>query len=227
MDSEFQELEAALKNLRPESFSAAYLDRLTTAIEGRAQTTAPGLQQVERALAGLMPVALSTGLSDKCLETVTRVPFPVDEKVVLFPGKSQRQEQKAPARRSWWTGAAAAAVAVAGAFSATFVGGGGHPAINTVASNSPTLSISPNASANTDSVLYSSPAAPGSFVPASTHTGVQDAQDEGVVWNQQGAPIRMVKVTYMETVKLKDKDGKMVEVRRPREGYIAVPEKVD
>lgn len=222
MDREFQDLENALKNLRPEGFSAAYLDRLTAAVEGRAQQIEPALQHVERALGGMMPLALSPEFSARCLDIVARVPFPVDEKVVLFPGKS-RKEKRPAARRPWWV--AAAAVAMAGAFSATFVGGGGRP------SSSHAVALDPGVPAplarNFDNVAYSSPAAPGNFVPASTHTGVQEAHDEGVVWNQQGNPVRMYRVIYMDTVKLRRADGKIEEVQRPREEYLAVPEKVD
>jgi hypothetical protein len=223
MDSEFQDLELALKNLRPEGFSAAYLDRLTAAVEGRSQQTEPALQQVERALGAMMPLAPSADLSARCLSIVSRVPFPLDEKVVLFPGKS-RSERKPGTHRPWWM--AAAAVAMAGAFSATFVGREGSSSrAKEVASNDP-ISSSP-ARPQISSADYPSPASPGNFVPASTGTGVQEAKDEGVVWNRQGNPIRMVRVVYMDTVKLKDGNGKIVEVQRPRVDYLAVPEKVN
>lgn len=221
MDREFQDLENALKSLRPEGFSAAYLDRLTAAVEGRAQQVEPALQNVERALGSMMPLSLSQEFSNRCLDIVSRVPFPVDEKVVLFPGKSRTEKQPA-ARRPWWV--AAAAVAMAGAFSATFVGGDKSSSHSVASSDT---NIPAPLARNFDNVAYSSPAAPGNFVPASAHTGVQEAHDEGVVWNQQGNPVRMYRVIYMDTVKLRRADGKIEEVQRPREEYLAVPEKVD
>jgi hypothetical protein len=183
----------------------------------------PALQHVEDALGAMVPVALSADLSSRYLGIVSRVPFPLDDKVVLFPGKS-RSGQKPAARRPWWM--AAAAVAMAGAFSATFVGHEGSSSATKEVASAEMIS-SPPVQPQVNSAEYSSPASPGNFVPASTGTGVQEAKDEGVVWNRQGNPFRMVRVVYMDTVKLKDGNGKIVEVQRPRVDYLAVPEKVN
>ncbi|RYG16175.1 hypothetical protein EON82_25330, partial [bacterium] len=92
------------------------MDRLLAVLERRT----PGVDQsIERELSKLSPSALAGGVQERLLETVSRVPFPVDEKVVLFPGKAKPVD-KAPARRPWI--AAAAAVAVLGGFSALMMG---------------------------------------------------------------------------------------------------------
>lgn len=210
MDREFQEIEAALKALRPAPADAACLDRLAAAMQGSLQSADPALQAIERELAGLRPPALAAGLAGRLLETVTRTPFPVDGKVVLFPGPVPSVRQKS-ARRPWWT--AAAAVAVAGAFSALMLDGGRQaPA---AASASAVPSPAPLADA------------PAGFVPAGVHTGLHEARDQGVIWNAKGEPVRVLRMEYRDRVKYRAADGTVVEQESPRVEYFVVPEEVD
>jgi hypothetical protein len=153
----------------------------------------------------MKPLALPSALADSMLATVAKVPFPVDEKVVLFPGAA-KPASPARERRPWY--AAAAAVAVAGAFSAFMLDGG-------VASKSKPVAESPGVRV-----------ADG-FVPASVGTGLGDASDEGVVWTRDGKPVRMVRVIYKDRVMYRDAAGKVLEIERPRVEYLMVPEKID
>jgi hypothetical protein len=204
MDEDFQELEATLKGMRPVAPDAACMDRLLAALERRMPAADVTM---ERELGKLSPSALAGGVQDRLLETVSRVPFPVNEKVVLFPGKSKPVE-KAPARRSWL--GAAAAVAVLGGFSALMMG---------PQQGSPKIANNPEPEA---------PASPvRDLVPASVGSKVSEAQDEGLIWTRDGKPMRRVKVIYMDKVKYAGEDGKIVEMERPRVEWLLVPEKID
>jgi hypothetical protein len=214
MDEDFQELEATLKGMRPVSPDAACMDRLLAAVERRMPAADRG---IERELGKLSPSALAGGVQERLLETVARVPFPVDEKVVLFPGKTKPVE-KVHTRRPWL--AAAAAVAVLGAFSALMMGPQRGSNSRPVAENDGPLygPVRPGASAGTVEAGLGTP---------SFNSKVRDAEDEGVTWTQDGKPMRRVKVIYMDKVKYAGEDGKIVEMERPRVEWILVPEKID
>lgn len=205
MDAEFQELEDTLKGLRPAAPDAACMERLLAAVESRLAMADP---TVERDLSRLTPVPLDPHLAVRMLETVSRVPFAVDEKVVLFPGPSKPAE-KSRDRRSWI--AAAAAVAVLGAFSAVMM----------EAPDALPRTVVENRS------VSRTPSPASGFIPASVGSGVQDAKDEGVMWTPDGKPMRMVRVIYMDRVKYLNEAGKVIEVERPRVEYLMVPEKID
>ena len=210
MDSELQDIENVLKAIRPASPAPASMDRLLAAVEGRLQRTEPGLKPVEERLAGIAPASLSAPLAGAMLATVSRIPFPVDEKVVLFPGGVKTGPAARP-RRSWI--AAAAAVAVAGAFTAMMV--------------DPAPRSSSGGGSNLASGGTASRTAPKGFVPASVGTGVEQASDEGVMWTRDGKPVRMVRVIYTDKVRYLNEEGEVIEVERPRVEYLMVPEKID
>lgn len=208
MDSEFQELENTLKGLRPTAPDAACLGRLLAAVEGRLQTNELSTSGIESRLAAMQPVALSPVLLDKMLATVTRVPFPVNDKVVLFPGAA-KPSVKTASRRPWY--AAAAAVAVAGAFTAMMVDN--KPAAGPVA-----VPVVKDFSAlpkiNTNGIVSAS-------------SGLQNATDQGVRWTKDGKPMRMVQVEYKDRMKVVNHEGKLIDVEVPRFEYLFVPEKID
>jgi hypothetical protein len=205
MDPEFQDIEDTLKGMRPSAPDAACMERLLAAVEGRLRDGSAALAGIERSLESMKPLALPPELAGSMLATVAKVPFPVDEKVVLFPGAA-KPVSPARERRRWY--AAAAAVAVAGAFSAFMLDGG---------------------EASRSKPVAESPAGRGAqgFVPASVGTGLGDASDEGVVWTRDGKPVRMVRVVYKDRVMYRDAAGKMLEIERPRVEYLMVPEKID
>jgi hypothetical protein len=205
MDEDFQELEATLKGMRPVMPDAACMDRLLAAVECRMPVVDRG---IERELGKLSPSALTAGVQERLLETVSRVPFPVDEKVVLFPGKTKPLE-KVHHHRPWL--AAAAAVAVLGAFSALMMG--------------PQKTASPRIVEGHKTEIPAT--SPKDLVPASVGSKVSEAQDEGLTWTRDGKPMRRVKVIYMDKVKYAGGDGKIVEMERPRVEWILVPEKID
>lgn len=209
MDPEFQNIEDALKACRPAMPTPACMDRLLAAVESRIQLADPALKGIEDRLVAMEPVPVAAPVEAAMLATVTRVPFPVDDKVVLFPVGTKPAGQ-GESRRPWF--AAAAAVAVAGAFTALMV----DPS-------------TPKASGGT-AVAGRDPApaaAPKGFVPASVGSGVEEAKDEGVMWTPDGKAMRMVKVIYMDKVKFLNERGEVIEVEQPRVEYLMVPEKID
>ncbi|QJE98792.1 hypothetical protein [Luteolibacter luteus] len=215
MDPEFQDLENTLKGMRPAKPDAASLDRLLAAVEGRLQSSPVSISGVESKLASLQPVALSDDLAARMLATVSRVPFPVDEKVVLFPGAQKPAKKENVSRRPWY--AAAAAVAVAGAFSALMVGGPKvaqpHHGGGAVAGNEIPLGAKNISAAN--------------FTPSSMGSGLQDVSDMGVRWTREGRPVRLYRVIYRDKAQLKNNKGEIIEVEKPRAEYFLVPEKID
>ena len=208
MDSEFQDIEDALKAIRPASLAPASMDRLLAAVEGRGLAADPALMSVENSLGSMTPLAVRDSVGDAMLATVSAVPFPVDEKVVLFPGSS-KPAVKSASRRPWY--AAAAAVAVAGAFSAMMVE---QPRAK---SGSPVASVESRIPTRQ----------PTGFVPASVGSGLEEAKDEGVMWTTDGKPVRMVRVIYMDKAKYRNAQGEIIEFERPRVEYLMVPEKID
>ncbi|MEK7950485.1 hypothetical protein [Luteolibacter soli] len=210
MDEDFHELEATLKGMRPVMPDAACMDRLLAAMERRMPVAD---LSIERELGKLTPSALMDGVQERLLETVARVPFPVDEKVVLFPGKT-KQVEKVPARRPWL--AAAAAVAVLGAFSALMMDGPRTGTAGPVAGTGKSDGGTPVTSVHDPRL-----------VDASVGSQVKEAQDEGLSWTRDGKPMRRVRLIYMDKVKYVGDDGKTVEMERPRVEWLLVPEKID
>ena len=92
MESDLQKLEAQLQAMRPVGLNDALLDRLTGAVAGTLESTDTEYRPVEAATSKLAPVALSDDLMDRLTKVVDQVPFPVDEKVVLFPRGSAAVE---------------------------------------------------------------------------------------------------------------------------------------
>ncbi|WP_193213923.1 hypothetical protein [Luteolibacter marinus] len=212
MDDNFQTLEDTLKGMRPVAPDAACLDRLLAAVEGRLQVPGVSTAGVVSKLSAMQPAGLTDAMTERMVATVSKVAFPIDEKVVLFPGGS-RAESKPGHRRPWF--AAAAAVAMAGAFSALMMDGPG-----TVPPAKPVAEISARGPA-------AAPRDPGAFVNASFGSGLEEAKDEGVKWTADGRPVRRVRVIYRDRVQLRDANGRTFEAEVPRVEYLEVPEKID
>ena len=65
------------------------------------------------------------------------------------------------------------------------------------------------------------------LVPAGFNRGLSEASDEGVVWQANDQPHRVVKVVYIDKVTMKDGNGRTYQMERPRVEYILVPAKID
>lgn len=207
MESELQKLEAQLQGIRPAALDDALLDRLTGAVTGTLQHVDGGLRSVEAAAARVEPAALNADLTARLEKIVGGLAFPVDEKVVLFPGGVAPVESGEGKKISpkWW--AAAAAVALAGGLSA--------------------LMVSPAKEASEPVAAAPSKVSSGAFVPAGFDSGVSGTDDLGVMWTDERKPVRVVRVVYKDVLRLLNNRGEEVEVEVPRVEYLMVPEKID
>lgn len=212
MNDELQKLQAELQDMQPAALDPALLDRFEMAIKGELEVMQPDLKVTEQMLARQKPALLPEDLSGRLVEVARKTPFPVGRNVVLFPGETTAKTSKS-SRASWM--ASAAAVALAGALSAFFMG---------------PVDEAPAVATRTDSApvkVVGKPVERGEFVPASFNSGVQDASDLGVMWAERSRPMRVVKVVYLDQVKLLNEQGEEVVVEVPRVEYLMVPEKID
>ncbi len=208
MEPELQRLEDELKSLVPRRLDPVLLDCLAVAMGD--ETVAEG---TEERLRQMRPNRPSAALSEKLAATLERVPFQPEAKTVPFP-VAAAVERSGTSRFPWL--AAAAAVALAGAWTA--------------------VKMSPGASQDTKTPLavrsemsVATPALPaaGHFQPASIDSAVRRTEDLGVRYNRQAKPMRVVKVTFLDRMKLLNEQGQVIETTVPRVEYVVLPEQVD
>lgn len=212
ISSDSRELEGALRDLSPAALDPDFISRLEAAADESLTTLAASELRLEAGLREHSPAALSGDFFQRLENLTAGVPFPVDEKIVLFP-KTGPVIRKPAARKNRPMWAAAAAVALIGAATALLM---------------------PNAPAPGPVVKQSSPGSSRppvprpvqNYVPAGFNASA-NATDEGISWHQSDNPHRVVKVIYRDLVTLKDAEGRTIEVEQPRIEYILVPEKVD
>lgn len=200
-------IESDLGRLRASSLDESFLARLEACADDSWTAVAHTEAVYEQELKSHAPAPLPPALMQSLLTAVSTTQFPDQQNIVRFP-HSRESASPAPRRqRSWW--GAAAAVAIAGALSALMVPQGqkGQP--------------------NTASVHQAgSPASAASgsrFIPAGFARGLADASDEGVIWQKDNRPQRVLRVVYKDRVTLKDQNGKTYQVEQPRVEYIIVP----
>ncbi|RYD23845.1 MAG: hypothetical protein EOP88_02550 [Verrucomicrobiaceae bacterium] len=208
-------IEQDLRELRAATLDDAFLERLESAAEGTLVQLTREEIRFEEFLREKSPAPLAPDFMAALEGVVQGVPFPVNEKIVLFP-----KGTTAPAaRRSRPMWSAAAAVALIGAATALLMPGG-RPAGNNVASQE----------TKTPPPAVSAPAIPSSaasnFVPASFDRGLKEVHDEGVVY-QANKPHTRVRVVYMDRVTLNHPDGRTYQVEVPKEKYVMVPARTD
>lgn len=212
MNDDIQKLQADLRGLQPPVLDPAFLDRLEMAVHGELDQLGPELKATEQLLAAQQPAGVPEEFAGQLVAVARKTPFPVGKKVVLFPGESSAKP-KSRSRFSWM--ASAACVALAGALAAFFV----NPA-----ATRPVVASVPS---EAGSAVPSKAVERGAFVPASFNSGVSDTSDLGVMWAERSRPLRVVKVTYRDQVKLLNEQGEEVVVEVPRVEFLVVPEKVD
>ena len=203
------DIEAELRKLQAAPLDEALLARLEESADGT--WTEPTHEEIrfENFLREVSPSKLPADFMAS-LEAITAgVHFPVDEKIVLFP-KGGAAPRKREHRPIW---GAAAAVALIGAATALLIPTANNPKTAARVSSETSPPISSNISQN--------------FVPASFNRGLSEVHDEGVVWQPNNGPNRVVRVVYTEHVTLKDPNGRTMEVEQPRVKYMLVPEKTD
>ncbi|MBX3742433.1 MAG: hypothetical protein KF712_15715 [Akkermansiaceae bacterium] len=215
ISSDTKELEKALRGLAPTALDQDFLARLETAADDRLTLSTGAELRLEKELRGHVPAALPAGFLAELEKIVADVPFPMDEKIVLFPKTAPLQPAARKGNRPMW--AAAAAVALIGAATALFMPDRAPSANGISARQSASSAAAPS--------LAQQPSS--NYTPYIMNTGFSDAKDEGVAWHQSGTPHRVLKLTYIDKVTLRNAEGKTVVVEQPRTEYIFVPEKMD
>lgn len=206
-------IESDLCRLRASSLDESLLARLEACAEDSWTQVSHREAAFEQELKSHAPSVLPPALMASLLDQASAVPFPGERNIVHFPVASAVPASAAKSRRQrgWW--GAAAAVAIAGALSALMVPtgttGGKPVSNNTPPSEAPTAS------------------APNSLIPAGFNRGLADASDEGVIWQKDNRPHRVLRVVYQDRVTLKDANGQTYQVVQPRVEYILVPAKTD
>ena len=205
MPTDYSKLESELKALRAQNLDPEFMDRVESCADDTWTEVSGYERHIEKKLLRHQPSALSESMMDSLLSSTQGIPFPSQETIVSFPGK-----QETP-KTYWWR--AAAVVAVMGVMSAFMVPIGEN---NDVAANPP--------STTTPSI---SPSIQGSLIPAQFSRKLTEATDEGIIWQDDQQPQRVVKVVYQDRVTMKDTDGQTYEVEQPRVEYYILPAQSD
>lgn len=208
MSEDLTDIESALRDLRPAPLRTPLLDRLEACATGSWAATSPSESHLEHSLAAASPAALSPALMASLEAAVSKVPFPAERNIVLFPHRGEA----APQRSKRWM-AAAAVVALSGALAALSIPVTNRPGNQ---ASHPVPPPQPRTAA----------ASPG-LIPAGFERNLSEARDEGVLWADPQQAHRVLKVVYKDRVKMKDSNGRIYEVEQPRVEYILVPEKID
>ncbi len=200
-------IEADLHKVRPAALDVDLLDRLDACADASWTELSPAEVRQEQQLRAFTPAQLSPALMASLEATLREVPFSQAETIIGFPVKKSTTQ---PSRRSWW---GAAAVALTGAITALLVPV--NPSPRQVAGNSPETPIIPVSPSRSE------------LIPAGFNRGLSEASDEGVIWQSNQPPHRVLKMIYKEQVTLKDANGKVYQMEQPRVEYILVPTKND
>lgn len=209
MNPDQPSLEADLRAFLAAPLDDEFLARMESAADGTLTQLSPGELRFEERLRGMAPSGLTADFLAS-LETIVRdVPFPMDDKIVLFPKAGAVR----PVRAKYPKWATAAAVAFIGAATALLM------PVNRPAKPNSQLS----GTKQPDALSKLS----GSFAPAGYNRGVSNIRDEGVVWKSKSQPHNLMRVEYVDKITLKDQFGREFQVEQPGARYMLVPAKTD
>ncbi len=163
------------------------------------------LAPLEAELRALTPAPLNDSTMDRFLGAIDQAEQSIGENIITFP------TQPAEPKHDWKWYSAAAAVAILGILIGTIYTPS-QPSSAPLANNSPAM-VAPAHQSN------------GDLINVSTNSTIIDAQDQGMVRNQQqGSPyVRAVKVVTMETFFVENAQGEAIEVKRPVEKIVFLP----
>lgn len=201
-------LEAELRALRAADLDDSLLTRLEAAAEGSLTELTPEELRLESLLRTNSPAALAPEFMADLENIFSDVPFPMNEKIVLFP-KGNRV-QSSGSRHPMW---AAAAVALIGATTALLT-----------PLSKPAANIAGGTVPPSERIIS---AASDNLIPAGFNRGVSNVSDEGVVWKSDTQPHSLMRVEYVDKITLKDNNGRTYQVEQPRVRYMLVPARTD
>lgn len=206
-------LEAELAKLRPAAPDDALLARLEScAADTWSEPTRDELETESR-LRQTAPAPLPPALMASLEQTLSQATFPTAETIVSFP---ESKPARPASNRNWWS--AAAAVALFGATAAFFVPSGNSP---------DTAAKAPAKPAAAPAIAPAGQAASKFLMPAGFSRGLHEATDEGIVFNEDHEPLRVLKVSYREHATFNAPDGRTHRIEQPHVEYILVPAKTD
>jgi hypothetical protein len=213
MTPEHPNLEAELRRLRATPLDEDFLLRLEACADGTLTQSSPEELRFEAKLRETRPAPLDPAFLASLEKVFAGVPFPVDEKILLFPKANNAIAAERPKRqRPMW--AAAAAVALIGGFSALLMPAGNSTTKRYASTGG---GAGPAVAAGTSS----------NIVPASFNRGVSEVNDEGIVWKGDNQPHNLVRVVYKDKMTVKENNGKTYQVEQPRVHYMLVPAHTD
>ena len=201
-------IESDLRRLRASALDESLLARLDACTARTWTAPQPAEIQFEQHLHASTPAKLSSTLSASLESALRNVPFPGNEHILRFP----QQKPAAPRHHRAWLSAAAAAVALIGAVTALLVPINHH---------SDKLATVPPKARTTR------PAPTADLIPAGFNRGLSEARNEGVIWQSNDQPHRVLRIVYMDRVTLRDAAGRTYQVDQPRVEYILVPANTD
>jgi hypothetical protein len=222
MDIPRKDLEKILNSLQPTELSPQALERLERTLMQAPELDASHVA-TEKHCQSLVPQALAEDTLNRLLGVVQKVPFSLDDKVVMFPGQTKSLPAAQPRRsllRRYWSAAAVAAI------------GGLAALLSPPVTLDPVVSQlgQPNPARIVPAVKGLHGASTGSnagFVATSYGSGIEHAADEGVIWTQDHQPRRVLRFQYQDRVLVRDKNGIDRMLLMPREELYVVPEKCD
>ena len=218
MSEDLTSLENELRKLRPAALDEALVDRLDQCAAGAWQFSNALELEFEQRMRSHETAPLDEAMTQRLLACVGDLPFPAEPpKILPFPNIAPATPRRKNASRHW---AAAAAVALFGALAGFLVP-------HAERGKTPASTAGRSQSVEQVQTRQTTPPAPSPLVPAGYGRGLSEATDEGVVFNEECRPHRVLKFVYQERVTLKDADGRTYEVERPRVEYLIVPAKTD
>lgn len=209
MTPDSPDLENELRHLSPAGLDEDFIARLEASAEGTLLELSPAELRFEMSLRENLPTKLPQEFLATLEGIVREVPFPIDEKILLFPKSSPVSNNRG--RHRMWS--AAAAVAIMGALSALLIPARKAP-VPVAAQSSPAAPAPPSGDSR-------------NFVPASFNRGLSEVHDEGVIWKSNNQPQTLVRVVYKDQITLTDSNGRTVLVEQPRVEYMLVPARTD
>jgi hypothetical protein len=217
-------LESRLRSFEPAALDEALLARLESCADDSLLEPRPEDAELVAALAALRPMDLPDSLRTPLLAQLEKLPFPADEKVLLFPkvGPNTAAPPRPVSQRSdaWFR---AAAVALLGAAAALWLTPSSRPDRQVAATPPPAQATAPTTQANGPA----SRSAPSGLVPTSYDRSLREARNEGIVWQDDRQPHHLIRVVYRDQITLRDANGQTIQVEQPRVEFILVPGKID
>ena len=217
-------LESRLRSFEPAALDEALLARLESCADDSLLEPRPEDAELVAALAALRPMDLPDSLRSPLLAQLESLPFPADEKVLLFPkaGPAAAPARPVSQRSDAWF--RAAAVALLGAAAALWLTPSSRQDRQVAANPPPAQTAAPTSQANNPASRLASP---NGLVPTSYDRSLDEARNEGIVWQDKHQPHHLIRVVYRDQITLRDANGQTIQVEQPRVEFILVPGKID